>query len=303
MSWTSIQCLWPAPALSHANDSFSSTGCSIDKVSNKSGRILCVNPVSIVRPSFHGTRVASQRQLKKAPVKEALIDIQFDSSIELSQVDDVANRAHERYPKKTDIWQTVFGIGQSEGGQNVTDNTLVGRRLESEDGRFVLLLRRNGLSVCRLAPYGDWDKLRDEALTCWSTLLDVSGLASVSRIAVRYINEIRIPLPIGDFNEFLTCPPTVPAGLPQAISEFVSRVVIPDPSSQTVSIITQALQGATFSAEGKPVAPVILDIDVFRAEVLPAEGGEIWALLDTLRGQKNKMFFEHLTEKALEMHQ
>lgn len=247
--------------------------------------------------------MASQRQLKNAPVKEALIDIQFESSIELTHIDAIADRVVEKYSKKSDIWQTVFGIGQSEGEQNAADNTLLGRRLESEDGRFVLLLRRNGLAVSRLAPYVDWDELRNEARTCWHALLTVSGLPSVSRVAVRYINEIKIPLPIGDFDEFLTCPPTVPAALPQAISEFVTRVVIPNPDNQTVSIVTQALQAAPSFVEGTPVAPVILDIDVFRVGVLPAAGGEIWGVLDILREQKNKMFFEHLTEKAVEMFQ
>ena len=247
--------------------------------------------------------MASARQLKNAPVKEAVIDIQFDSSIELTHIDAIADRVREKYSRKSDIWQTVLGIGQSEGGQNAADNTLLGRRLESEDGRFVLLMRRNGLTVSRLAPYVDWDELRNEAKTCWSALLAVSELPSVSRVAVRYINEIKIPLPIGDFDEFLTCPPTVPAALPQAISEFVTRVVIPDPDNQTVSIVTQALQAAPYFLEGKPVAPVILDIDVFWVGGLPAAGGEIWGVLDILREQKNKMFFEHLTEKVLEMFQ
>lgn len=247
--------------------------------------------------------MASPRQLKNAPVKEALIDIQFESSIELTHIDAIADRVREKYSKKSDIWQTVLGIVQREGAQNAANNTLLGRRLESEDGRFVLLMRRNGLAVSRLAPYVDWDELRNEAKTCWAALLEISGLPSVSRIAVRYINELKIPLPFGDFNEFLTCPPTVPAALPQAISEFLTRVVIPDPDNQTVSIVTQALQAPPSFTEGKTVVPVILDIDVYRLGVLPAEGGEIWGVLDILREQKNKMFFEHLTEKAVEMYQ
>lgn len=246
--------------------------------------------------------MASSCQLKKAPVKEAVIDIQFESSIELTDIDEIADRVRERYSKKSNIWQTVLDVAQNEGGRNTADNTLLGRRLESENGQFVLLMRRNGLAVSRLAPYVDWDELRNEAKACWAVLLEVSGLPSVSRIAVRYINEIKIPLPIGDFDEFLTCPPTVPAALPQSISEFVTRVVIPDPDNQTASIVTQALQAAPSFVEGNPVAPVILDIDVFRVGVLPAAGSEIWALLDILRRQKNKMFFEHLTEKAVEMY-
>ena len=270
---------------------------------NQAGRILRTLPEPIARPRLHGFKVASPRQLKNAPVKEALIDIQFESSIDLALIDVIVDRVSARYSKKSDIWQTVLGIGHGEGDKNAADNTLLGRRLESEDGRFVLLIRRNGLAVSRLAPYIDWDELRNEAKTCWLALLDASGLPSVSRVAVRYINELIIPLPIGDFDEFLTCPPTVPAALPQAISEFLTRVVIPDPVSQAVSIVTQALQVAPTFMDGKPVVPVILDIDVFRTGGLPAAGDEIWGVLDILRDQKNKMFFEHLTEKAVEMFQ
>jgi uncharacterized protein (TIGR04255 family) len=245
--------------------------------------------------------VASPRQLTNAPVKEALIDIQFESAIELTHIDAVVDRVKDRYSKNFDIWQTVVGLGNEVDMQSASDNTLFGRRLESEDGRFVLLLRRNGVTVSRLAPYVNWNELRQEAKTCWSELLAVSGLPSVSRVAVRYINEIKIPLPIGDFDEFLTCPPTVPNTLPQAIKEFLTRVVIPDPDNQTVSIVTQALQATPFFLDGKPVVPVILDIDVFHAGGLPASGDEIWSVLNTLRDQKNRMFFEHLTEKAVEL--
>lgn len=244
--------------------------------------------------------MASPRQLKNAPVKEALIDIQFESSIELAHVDAIVDLVCKKYAKKTDLWQTVW---HGDGERSAADNTLLGRRLESEEGRFVLLIRRNGLAVSCLAPYIDWDELRSEAKTCWSTLLEVSGLASVSRVAVRYINEIIIPLPVGDFDEYLTCPPTVPPALPQAISEFLTRVVIPDPINQAVSIVTQALQVAPSFVDGKPVVPVILDIDVFRTGGMPAAGDQIWGVLDILHEQKNKMFFEHLTEKAVEMFQ
>ena len=47
---------------------------------------------------------------------------------------------------------------------------------------------------------------------------------------------------------------------------------------------------------------LLLDIDVFR-EILPpiVDDDRLWDGIDELRLQKNRMFFAHLTDKALEL--
>jgi len=44
-----------------------------------------------------------------------------------------------------------------------------------------------------------------------------------------------------------------------------------------------------------------LTLTAFKARQLDAADPEIWNILDGLRNYKNKIFFEHITEKTVEM--
>lgn len=56
------------------------------------------------------------------------------------------------------------------------------------------------------------------------------------------------------------------------------------------------------AAEVEGSITVLLDIDVFKAVSLdPSDSQGLWQQLDDLRDQKNRMFFAHVTEKAVEM--
>jgi len=130
------------------------------------------------------------------------------------------------------------------------------------------------------------------------------GAVLVNRIAVRYINELRFPVPLRDFGEYLVSPPGVPDELPQGLLGFLTRVIIPDEANNCMTIVTQALEGPPSEGPAGATATVILDIDVFRAGTSDApRSDEIWTALDTLRGQKNRVFFAHVTERTVEMYE
>lgn len=116
----------------------------------------------------------------------------------------------------------------------------------------------------------------------------------VQRLAVRYINVINLP-PGVDFDLYLTAGPRVPPEVPQALSGFLHRVVIPIAIDGTTAIVTQVLEPPK---EG--LIPVVLDIDVFIMARYGAKSQEIWTTLDGLRKVKNDIFFSSVTEKALE---
>ena len=246
--------------------------------------------------------MATQRHLKSAPVKEALIDIQFEQPVAIELIQEFASSIADRYPDNSDIWQSMVGIdlGAVEHKSHSSIDQL-GKRLSSEKHPFVAQVRKNGFTLSRLQPYIDWGDLRAEAKLLWDKFVEQSHVESVQRVAVRYINEIKLPLPINDFRDSLACPPEVPTALPQAINGFMTRVVIPasdDPNE--LAIVTQASE--TVVADQASIV-VVLDIDVFRTWSIPASGDLIWACLDTLRDKKNSMFFEHLQEKTVEMYE
>jgi uncharacterized protein (TIGR04255 family) len=207
------------------------------------------------------------------------------------------------YGKKQALWEAVFGLNVGVGAEASATHKAVGLRLESMDRPFVLQCRESGFTLSRLLPYGRWEDLQGEAQRLWALLQEQVGTLVVSRVAVRYINEIRIPLPMRDFGDYLTCPPKVPDNLPQAINGFLTRVIIPDEAANCVAIVTQALEGPPTEGPVGAFVTVLLDIDVFRTIQIESHDEAIWTGLGVLREQKNRMFFEHVTEATVELYE
>lgn len=247
--------------------------------------------------------MARARHLKRAPVREALIDIQFEPRIEIGSIERFASGQTQEFPKQLDLWEALvgFNVDGSQASANATQ-AVIGKRLDSEDSPHVLQCRTGGFTFSRLSPYIEWGRLREDAYRLWQIFYREAGPQTVTRLAVRYINEIKIPLPINDFGDYLVCPPRVPDLLPQAISGFMQRVVIPDDAKNCISVVNQLFEGQSLMLGGQETISVVLDIDVFRQVSIDASKvDEIWGALDILREQKNRIFFEHLTERSVEM--
>lgn len=188
------------------------------------------------------------------------------------------------------------------GGANTNaDRSPVGYRYTFSDQHYVILCQAKGFTFSHLPPYRDWEGMSAIAKELWEIYLEVAKPQAVSRIAVRYINSMPIPLPIGDFSEYLNVPPVVPEGLPQSLASFLQRFVMVDNSTDTatVAVVTQVLEEITLSSK----ATILLDIDVYRAYPLgfALNTTSIWAVLEELRNFKNRVFFKYLTEKTIRM--
>jgi uncharacterized protein (TIGR04255 family) len=64
-------------------------------------------------------------------------------------------------------------------------------------------------------------------------------------------------------------------------------------------ILTQAFEGA--AGDGR--YPVTLDIDAFRDREFDPTDANIWTFLEELRGLKNRVFFESITERTAELYE
>ena len=154
---------------------------------------------------------------------------------------------------------------------------------------------RRAWTISKVQQYVSWEHLRSNAAELWKTYLDVARPKVVTRLAVRYIN--RLDLPLGE--EMKTCIGTVPevaAGIPQSIAEYAMRIVLPHPSG-AIAIVNQS------SLKPDPAGksfPILFDIDVFRVVELRPDTDEIWSQLQELRVYKNRIFFNSLTPKMLE---
>jgi len=178
----------------------------------------------------------------------------------------------------------------------VTTDEVLGKRYEREDGSEVVQFSRNGVTYSILKNYSSWDVLRDAARNAWQRFLAISGPVNVSRLAVRYINAIEVPLG-ADLDEYLTATPRIPTPLPQILNGFLQKIVIPFADDDASAIITQAMEGSTAGN-----ISIVLDIDVFTNCLLEGASAEIWSRLEKLRSIKNRVFFSHLSPKGLNLY-
>lgn len=107
--------------------------------------------------------------LKRAPIVEAIIDFQVSQrpSVELGDVQKLAG-AIEGYRQQGPIFKFQAMWAMTGGGpQGNSESQEIGVRLQSADEKYALQLSLNGLTLSRLAPYENWEKLEAEAKNLW----------------------------------------------------------------------------------------------------------------------------------------
>ena len=175
-----------------------------------------------------------------------------------------------------------------------------GFRLNTDDQAEVALIFPNGLATARLAPYPGWEALRDRALANWTEWRRASPARQPTRIGVRYVNRIDVPIEgeagkisLSKYLEFRPLVPNISGQRPFA--GYMQQVTLPTDTPPWSATITSAV-----------VAPppllnhisLLLDIDLFRTAEIPANEDELWKLVDGVRGLKNRIFESCITDEA-----
>ncbi len=157
-------------------------------------------------------------------------------------------------------------------------------------------MRRDGIGYSIIREYTEWADIKAAAQGIWDVYRERAGERDVGRVAVRYINVLDLP-PWTDLNTYLTAAPQVPEGLPQTLTYFLERIVVPfneGISAIIIQTMEQVVQLAT---------RVILDIDVNAQRSFGSGSADLWFFLDRLREVKNAVFFSSVTERTLEAYQ
>ena len=122
---------------------------------------------------------------------------------------------------------------------------------------------------------------------------------AIIRLAARYINHIKINIPIKDFSEYLNVPPYIPEELPQNVLNFLNRITLDGFGDNIRAIITQSLTSDLQNLQNQII--ILLDIDVYKTITSQIENDEIWENFEKFRKIKNQIFFEYITEKTVEL--
>ena len=114
------------------------------------------------------------------------------------------------------------------------------------------------------------------------------------------MNRLDFPLPVKDFSDYLRTAPQLSTDLPQGLSAYFMQLQLPMPDIRGACIINQTI----IEPPVKPnTVPLVLDIDVFRAEDLPTSEAQLWEQLEQLRHAKNFVFESCITDEARRLFQ
>jgi uncharacterized protein (TIGR04255 family) len=242
----------------------------------------------------------SNETFVNAPIREAIIDIKFKSKLaSLDLIDVLLEKISEKYEfdepevlrdHKVEVKLDLAGKSSVKNSQGV-----VGLKIVIEKDNLVLQFTETSFTISKLPPYDNWENFSARAKEFWNLYLDKLSKVKFTRLAVRYINEIELPMVDNSvlLEDYLVNDPVTPEGLPDDVAGFFSRVHVPCLETRSNIVVVQALKSAN-----KKGIVVLLDFDAYSVDNEKLNEMSIWDSLSDLRDLKNKAFYGSLTDKC-----
>lgn len=240
------------------------------------------------------------RRYPKPPITEAIIDLRacLPEGTTVNDLESVHRELELEYPKVRKRYAgTIQAMVGDDGATAAATQQHIGFLCMSRDERYVFQARLDGFTLSRLAPYECWDSFRDEAQRLWKLYETVAKPTRLSRVAVRYVNRLDLPLPVQELAEYLRTSPQVSPELPQDLAGYFMQIRIAQEDIKSFLLLNEAIVEPVRPG----VASVVLDIDVFRVEELPQDQESLWQAIELLRNRKNEVFEACITDRAREL--
>ena len=235
-----------------------------------------------------------------APITEALLDIRVElpKEITLKEIELYHEHVKDRYPDKNERKSFRGGIIISVNGSEAIQPSggPDGFLFKSANKEKIVQARLDGFTFNKLKPYEKWETMLAEAKELWKIYHGIFKPQRITRIALRYINLIEIPMPFRNLNEYLLTKPELAPGLPQTYDRMFMQIVVPNALLEANAIITQSIERPK---ENK--LPYIFDIDAFKEYNYTIKESDMWRDFENLRQYKNEIFFNSITDKTKEM--
>ncbi|MDG2533773.1 TIGR04255 family protein [Sphingomonas sp. HITSZ_GF] len=231
-----------------------------------------------------------------APIIEAIMEVQFAGGLNASEVDAVRDALAKFYPDRAETRQTGFVYDIATEAFDLQDARSV-FRLSGNDGTEVAIVGPAGFSASQLTPYKSWEVLFERFARDWESVDTVLACRLASRLAVRYVNRIDVPMDehgTAEYEQYIASHIQLPRSIP-TIHDFYLRFALQLPEIGALATVQSAVMPQ--AVEGK--ASFALDIDVAKTEGLATDRAGLLKQLSSFRASKNNLYRQLLTDKAL----
>jgi uncharacterized protein (TIGR04255 family) len=246
--------------------------------------------------------MARRRHLKNAPIREALLDIRVvpASGASVESLASLQKRLATEYSESDEKRKGAFALKLDPKAQQIESTHIeaaqVGYVFSTKDRTRLVQASIDNFTQNLVGGYIDFETLAREARVNWEKYLEIYKPAAISRIALRYINDLPLPRNMEQFEDYLTAIPPIPPELPQTLSNFLYRFTMVNAPIGGYAIVNQIFQGQVDEAG----VHVILDIDAVIEGQMDIAATDLWAKFAQLRQFKNDIFFGFITERLAE---
>ena len=249
--------------------------------------------------------MSKRRRYKNPPIEEALCEFRFEPGRDwdLTVPGKLQAELGNEYTGKPQQGKVVeVELDTQKGGSpNLRYREGFAKvQLVTKDGKRMVGVGQDVLSIHMLRPYQDpsnpkasgWDEFEPRIVTALKAYKSVSEPVGVRRIGIRYINKIVVSGKNVNVEEYLKCALPVVSGLPDRLSNFMSRVDYSYKDGVRL-MLSQGLASAQTDHVG-----FLLDLDVIWETPEPIALAEALKKTHDLRIREREAFESVITDKA-----
>jgi uncharacterized protein (TIGR04255 family) len=240
------------------------------------------------------------QQYPKAPITEALIEVQFGVAQGIGTLQKASKQLGEFYPSEEMLQNIEFRVDAANPKNSearVDENARSYRRMSANVSELVLLMP-SSFVVSQLAPYPGWQIFLERFSRDWQIWKRIVGYVKISRVGVRYINRLDIPSGKGSIRpaDYLNVYVKTPELFGEHRAYGCQAEMVLD-SSNFKLILNSGGVPSPLAAH----TSLLLDIDIIKDDDPPQKDDELIAVLSSIRESKNMVFENLVTDAAREL--
>lgn len=253
----------------------------------------------------------SMPNYKNPPVQEAVCEFQFvppkgnpewDLTLPGKLQLDPSLSEYSGASRQQHVQAVVAGSQKGEATLSL-QTSLFRIHIPTKDDKALLSLGHNILGVVVLKPYEGWGRFQPRIVAALEVFSKMSGLTTVNRLGVRYINRIVAPVPdASTASEFLTGLQTnihvTEAGNKSANTTAKLTALNMRQEFITPDGIKLFITHGTLNPQNKDTAEYLLDIDTVWDKEPLAGQDKIMPMVERLHALEGAAFESLITEKA-----
>lgn len=230
--------------------------------------------------------------LSKSPIKEVVIEFQFQKDIIVSE--DLIVKLNELLKDDFTDFKLIYELGvtfNNKLGTNQDNQFKVkGGQFKSSDSNSILNISTDRYSLSSLKPYDNFLDFKKYTLKYWSIINKILDLNNVSRVGIRFINIIELKQDINYYFKNTVQSNLFPSDLENPNSFHTYLLKNKKDTQSNVKIM--------FDYKNNKM---IFDTDTFFEKLYSKDDNQIWdKVLNDLRDMKNNIFFNTFSTEYIE---